>query len=602
MTANGAGRRGAANTLFYGDNLEILRSRVDDESVDLVYLDPPFNSKASYNVLFRSPSGQPARAQRQTFEDTWNWERAKPAYHQVLAQGGETARLLESLHNFLGTSDVMAYLAMMAVRLIELHRKLKPTGALYLHCDPTASHYLKVILDGIFGAPNFLNDIVWKRTTTKSDFRQGAKNWPRIHDDIFYYAKDASSLSLFEQPFSAYEDDYLAKKYSHAEPSGRRYMLDNLTAPGAGSRGHPKYRLLGVERYWRYGEQKMRQLMAEGRIVQPRPGAVPRYKRYLDEVKGIAIGDFWSDINNINSMARERTGYQTQKPLALLERIIGASSRKGDRILDPFCGCGTAIIAAQKMGRSWIGIDVAYEAMMVIEARLRAEFGKLERDKHYRVEGIPRDDTAARGLARDNPYAFQAWAVSLLRGGQPHGRRESEQEREAKKGKDRGVDGVIFFQAGREETGFAVVSVKGGERVGVQMVRELVGTMKDQRASIGIFVSLAPTTKDMRDFASSFDDIEIGGTMYPPVQIYTVGELMEGKKAKLPPVYELSTLLALPRGVASLRTERPEELRRQINMMLPLRGGRDSAKPSLFDAELEQPRKPQRRSKRGQAA
>jgi DNA modification methylase len=581
------------NTLFYGDNLEILRKRIDSESVDLIYLDPPFNSKASYNYFFKSPSGQVARAQRDTFDDNWTWDgEASLAFKQVLAHGGSVARLLESIHGFLNRSesDVMAYLSMMAVRLIEMHRVLKPTGALYLHCDPVASHYLKLILDGVFGHDNFINEVVWKRTTTKSDFRQRAKNWPRIHDSIFFYAKDVSKIAPLGQPFGAYDDGYVDKKYPYADRDGRRYGLWDLTAPGRGTRGHPKYELMGITRYWRYGKDKMSLLTKEGRIVQPRPGAVPRYKRYLDEVSGVAIGDFWGDINNINSMARERTGYMTQKPLALVERIISASSQPGDTILDPFCGCGTAVLAAHKLKRKWIGIDVAYEAMMVIEARLKAEFRTIERGVDYELRGIPRDENAARGLATDNPYAFQAWAVSLLQGGQPHGKKESKDSKgrdEAKRGKDRGVDGIIYFQTGRDDSGFAVISVKGGEKVGVPMIRELHGTMESEGALIGIFVSMAETTKDMREYAADISAIEIAGKWYPRIQMYTVKELMAGRRVELPPVYDLSTLLALPKGVASMKIASPRELRKQINMMFSLKGGKDHEHPQLDLESLE---------------
>jgi site-specific DNA-methyltransferase (adenine-specific) len=229
---------------------------------------------------------------------------------------------------------MMAYLAMMAPRLVQLHRVLKETGSLYLHCDPTASHYLKMVLDGVFGQTNFVNEISWKRTTTKGDYKQGAVNWPRVRDLIFYYRKDVKAGGVFHQPFAEYDEAYIASKYPYTDSNGRRYGLWDLTAPGSGMRGHPQYEFMGVTRYWRYNKEKMEGLLTEGRIKQPRPGAVPRYVRYLDEMPGVALGDSWDDISPINSQAQERLGYPTQKPQALLEphyRGIHKSGRCGAR-------------------------------------------------------------------------------------------------------------------------------------------------------------------------------------------------------------------------------------------------------------------------------
>src|SRR5450756_1445779 len=307
------------NTLYYGDNLDILRRHVADESVDLVYLDPPFNSNATYNVLFAEQHGERAASQIKAFEDTWTWDyTAEWSYKQTVEAGGQVSKALQAFHTLLGPSNMLAYLAMMAPRLVELRRVLKPTGSIYLHCDPTASHYLKLLMDAVFGPENYVNEISWKRTTTKGDYRQGAVNWPRIRDVILYFAKDGRNRPTYHQPFSAYSPEYVAAKYAHMDGDGRRYMLDNLTAPGAGSRGHPQYEFMGVTRYWRYNKEKMEALLAEGRVVQPGPGKVPRYKRYLDEMPGIAIGDTWDDIPPINSQAAERLGYPTQKPLSLI--------------------------------------------------------------------------------------------------------------------------------------------------------------------------------------------------------------------------------------------------------------------------------------------
>jgi adenine specific DNA methylase Mod len=330
------------NKLYYGDNLEVLREHIADESIDLIYLDPPFNSNASYSILFKTPQGQGADAQIEAFNDTWTWGPAASSALMDITQSGNHAlhTLMQAMKTAIGENAMMAYLAMMAVRLVELHRVLKPTGSLYLHCDPTASHYLKLVLDAVFGPENFINEISWRRTTAKSDYQQGAKHFPRVRDTIFRYVKDARQDFTFNQVFAAYSQDYIDAKYASFDESGRRYMLDNLTGPGGAAKGNAHYEVMGVERYWRYSKENMDRLIAEGRVVQPSPGAVPRYKRYLDEMPGVATGDDWDDIRPINSQAQERLGYPTQKPVALLERIISASSKI------PATSCSTPSAAA----------------------------------------------------------------------------------------------------------------------------------------------------------------------------------------------------------------------------------------------------------------
>ena len=520
------------NTLFYGDNLPILREYVPTESVDLVYLDPPFNSNRSYNVLFRDESGHDSESQIVAFDDTWHWgDSAEQTYHDLVHDApAHVGGMIGALRQFIGANQMMAYLVMMAARLVELHRVLKPTGSLYLHCDPTASHYLKIAMDAIFGVRNFQNEISWKRTTTKSDFRQGAKNWPRIRDVLLHYAKDIDRLAVFRQPFSEYSNEYVTKKYSHIDPDGRKYMLDKLTAPGMGSRGHPQYEFMGVNRYWVYGKEKMEQLLAEGRIVQPSPGAVPRYKRYLDEVKGIAIGDTWDDISPINSMAQERLGYPTQKPLALLERIILASSNPGDVVLDPFCGCGTAVAAAQKLERRWIGIDVTHLSISLQRYRLAAMFPGLK----FQVVGEPEDIGAARQLAHDDRYQFQWWALSLIRA-KPLGGQEG--SKAGKKGSDKGVDGVITFiddNTGKPKR--ALVQVKSGH-VKSGDIRDLKGTLERETAALGIFITLEPPSQDMETEAVTAGYYHSPGWNqdYRRIQILTIESLLKGAQVQMPP-------------------------------------------------------------------
>ncbi len=510
------------NRLFFGDNLYVLRDHLATESVDLIYLDPPFKSNRDYNLLFKSPKGHDSEAQITAFEDSWQWGKQAEREFDEIIHGTNTdvAEMMLALRKFLGENDMMAYLTMMANRLLELHRVLKPTGSLYLHCDPTASHYLKIVLDGIFGKENFVNEISWKRTTTKSDFRQGAKNWPRIRDVIHYYAKDFSQLAVFKQPFTEYSEEYVEAKYHNKDEDGRHFMLDNLTAPGAGSRGHPQYELMGVTRYWRYGKEKMEKLVAEGRVVQPSPGAVPRYKRYLDEMKGIAIGDTWDDISAINSQAQERLPYPTQKPLALLERIIAASSNEGDVVLDPFCGCGTAVHAAQKLNRQWIGIDITHLAISLIEKRLKDAF---KTGLAFEIHGTPKDLDAARDLATRDKYQFQWWAVSLV---------EAQPFQGKKKGADGGIDGLKFFhdvdKAGARKI---VVSVKGGGNLKADDIRSIMAVRERDGAEIALFISLEEPTRGMIADAASAGFYESAtGKKYPRVQLLTIEGLLSGKQ------------------------------------------------------------------------
>src|SRR5216683_3997397 len=345
------------NTLYYGDNLFILREHIPSESVDLIYLDPPFNSSRNYNVLFKDEHGTESEAQITAFEDTWHWNlEAEHTYTELLTEAPDhIAKMIESLRDFIGTNQMMAYLVMMAARLIELHRVLKPTGSLYLHCDPTSSHYLKVILDTIFGPERFLNEITWKRTTAHND----PKRYGRIQDRLLFYSKTASKV--FHHVPGAYSEEQLSR-YKYKDDRGP-FRAENLTAPHFSPtrtiewRGtHP-----GPDRQWRFSIEELEQLYNAGRILLQRDGR-PRkdgYKVYLDEAGGPAMQDIWTDIG-LGPTAGERLGYPTQKPLALLERIIQASSNPGDVVLDPFCGCGTAIAAAQKLGRKWMGIDITH--------------------------------------------------------------------------------------------------------------------------------------------------------------------------------------------------------------------------------------------------
>lgn len=519
------------NQLFYGDNLAALREHIPDESVDLVYLDPPFNSNTRYNVLFTTPGGEPSNAQVEAFMDTWRWsEEAATAYDEVVASGSIAAEILRSLRVFLHQSDMMAYLCMMTVRLIELHRVLKPTGSLYLHCDPTASHYLKIVLDGIFGGTQFVSEIVWKRSSAHSDGKQGRRQHGRIHDVLLLYSK--GKAWTWNQLYTPYDQTYVDNFYRYVEPStGRRYRLGDLTGPGGAAKGNPKYAVMGVQRYWRYSKEKMQALIDDGRVVQTSPGTVPAYKRYLDEMPGVPIQDLWTDIPPVSPQAKERLGYPTQKPLALLERIIGASTNPGDIVLDPFCGCGTTIHAAELMGRQWLGIDVTHYAVSLIEARLRASFATAK----FEVRGRPTDMDGVMDLARRDKYQFQWWANWKL-GVQSY--------EECRKGPDRGIDGNIFFKNGPSESGAfgrVLISVKGGENVGVGAVRDLLGTVTNEGADLGVLVTLAKPTRPMLDFARSTERVRTAHGDFRKIQIVTAEELVNGELPDLPKRHEMDT-------------------------------------------------------------
>lgn len=523
---HGGQRAQIVNTLYYGDNLDILRNHIADESVDLVYLDPPFNSNRDYNVLFAEKSGAASPAQMNAFTDTWRWDMAAESAMLDLAHTapGEVVKIMEALRGAIGENELMAYLAMMAPRLVELHRVLKSTGSLYLHCDPTASHYLKIILDAVFGMGNFRSEISWKRTSAHSDGAQGRKNYGRTRDLLLFYTK--TDDYVWNTLYTAYSDEYVSTFYkSVEEESGRRYQLDNITGPGGAAKGNPIYEVMGVQRYWRYSRERMEQLIKDGRIVQTRPGAVPRYKRYLDEMPGVPLQDNWSDINPISSQALERLGYPTQKPMALLERIISASSNPGDVVLDPFCGCGTAIAAAEKLGRQWVGIDITYLAIAVMKQRFRDHFAD---EVVFDIIGDPQDAPSALRLFEDSPYQFQWWAVDKLGiNARPF--------QGKKKGSDGGIDGEFFYSDERGRPVRGIIQIKGG-KTGSRDVRDFLGTMTRESVDLGIFVSNQEPTADMRRDAAAAGLVESGwtGRQHPRIQLFTIEDLFAGKQPDIP--------------------------------------------------------------------
>ena len=422
---------------------------------------------------------------------------------------------------------MVAYLTMMAQRLAELRRVLKPTGSIYLHCDPTASHYLKLLMDAVFGIENFRTEIAWKRTSAHSDTKQGRQQHGRVHDILLFYSK--SDDRTWNPIYTPYDSDYVERSYRHVEPdTGRRYRLDNISGPGGAAKGNPQYEVMGVTRHWRYSRERMQELIDDGRIVQTRPGAVPSYKRYLDEMPGVALQDFWADISPVASRAKERLGYPTQKPEALLERIISSSSNEGDVVLDPFCGCGTAVAVAERLKRRWIGIDVTHVAISLMRYRLHDTFGDdLNR---YEVIGLPQDAASARALAEesehDGRYQFEHWALGLV-DARPSG----------KKGADSGVDGVInFFDDDSGKAKRIIVQVKSG-KVNRGQIATLIGDMESQEAELGIFITLNKPSRPMIQAALKtgvYTPESLPDDSYPRVQILTVEELLDGAQPEYP--------------------------------------------------------------------
>lgn len=510
------------NRLFYGDNLDVLRKHIKDESVDLIYLDPPFNSNRSYNVLFKHKSGQESQAQIEAFDDTWTWsQESEHAYFDVLTHGApRVSDSIEAMRKLLGENDVFAYLVMMTARLIELRRVLKRQGTLYLHCDPTTSHYLKMILDAVFGVEQFRNEIVWKRYGAHNDVGQGSKHFGRSHDVIFAYGGDDRS---WNQLFTPLDPEYVKSSYRYKDDDGRLFRVSPCTGPGGAAKGNPVYEWNGHTRAWRYSKETMQRMHDEGKLYYSKTGYVGR-KQYLDESKGTPVQDVWTDIPSLSGAHAERLGFPTQKPLGLLERIISASSNPGDVVLDPFCGCGTTIDAAQRLGRRWLGIDVTFLAIGLIDTRLRDTHQGIEGT--YEVVGIPRDIEGAAALFARNPFDFERWAVSLV-DGTPNEKQMG----------DKGSDGVVRFPIdSKHSTGRAVISVKGGATVNPGMVRDLVGTVEQTKADMGIFICMTKPTPGMAEVARKSGDYvwPVDGRKFPKVQIITVDELLNGKRPNMP--------------------------------------------------------------------
>jgi len=553
------------NTLYYGDNLEVLQRHIKDESVDLIYLDPPFNSNANYNVLFAQKDGKQSSAQIHAFEDTWQWdENAIQTYTREVEKGGPIADALRAFNLILGDSNMMAYLTMMAPRLKELHRVLKPTGSLYLHCDPTASHYLKVLLDMVFGAENFRNEIIWRRTGAHG----AVKSFGPIHDTLLFYTKTGNYF--FKNQLKPYMKGHVETRYKQ-DLDGRFKFTSGgnvLTGPGATSgesgaewRG---FRPSDKKRHWAVpgfltekmpsefaslGTLAKLDMLYENGLIEIKEGAAwPTPVRYLADNEGQPLQDIWAyqpytertvygtddgidqDVAWLGTTTPERLGYQTQKPLGLLSRVIQCSCPESGTVLDPFCGCGTAIAAAQKLGRQWIGIDITHLAIGLIKRRMEDAFGD---SLQYEIIGEPTTVDDARSLAEQDKYQFQWWALGLV------GARPADQ----KKGADHGIDGRIYFHDDNSgKTKQVILSVKGGSHVNVSHIRDLIGVLEREKAEIGVYLSLEEASKPMRAEAAQagFYHSETWNRDYPRVQILTIAELLDGKQIDMPPIQQVN--------------------------------------------------------------
>ena len=366
------------NHLYFGDCLDVLKELNQQHPqpfIDLIYIDPPFNSKRNYNILFESMDMKDANAQKQAFADTWSNYGYMDELNEIAELHKDLYEMLNMFHKLKSISDsATAYLSTMAIRIFYMHKLLKDTGSFYLHCDPTMSHYLKLLCDMIFGERNFRNEITWQRTNTHNDAKQGRKAYGNVIDIILFYTK--SDNCTFTQQYVPLNEEYVKSFYKFEDADGRRYQLGDLGAPGGEEKGNPYYEFLGVKKFWRYSKERMKKLYDEGMIVQTKEGTVPRLKRYLDDSKGNAIQNLWTDIGPLQANSKEKLGYPTQKPESLLERILLTSSNEGDVVADFFCGCGTTIAAAQKLNRKWVGADISHLAVRLIKKRLVETYGK----------------------------------------------------------------------------------------------------------------------------------------------------------------------------------------------------------------------------------
>lgn len=486
------------NQLFYGDNLEVLRKYIKDESVDLCYIDPPFNSKRNYNQIYNN-IGTEDKAQAQAFTDTWTWtpfsndefEAIKGNKNMVFTK--QSIDLMLGLEKVLGTGSLFAYLVSMTQRIAEIHRALKPTGSFYLHCDPTASHYLKLVCDALFCSRggDYLNEITWiyrERELSK-------KHWNKKHDVILFYTKSDKYTFNYQEVMLPYSEYTFEKKFKHKDEKGN-------------------YRL-------RYKDGKN----------DPKVEDENTYRQYADA--GVLARD-WFDIPIINQAAKERLGYPTQKPEALLERIIKASSNEGDVVLDAYCGCGTSIAVAERLKRNWLGIDITYQSISLILKRLEDSFGKSLLDDII-LSGVPKDFASAVALANKEDdrvrKEFEKWSVLTFS--------SNRAIINDKKGGDGGIDGIAYMVDFDESNKVAykqvIFSVKSSKTLSPTVIRDLFGTIEREKAEIGYLITLYPMPNLVKEAAKygTYQNKMFGHT-YPKISVVSIQELLDGQRMNLP--------------------------------------------------------------------
>jgi adenine specific DNA methylase Mod len=517
------------NHLYFGDCLDVLKelhNNYPEPFIDLIYIDPPFNSKRNYNVLFESLDMKDANAQKQAFADTWSNVSYMDELHMLADLDKDLYDVLQAFDKAKSINKAaVAYLTTMALRLWYMHKLLKDSGSFYLHCDPTMSHYLKLICDMTFGEKNFANEIVWQRINAKGNVQ---RKFGAVHDVIFRYTK-SNGKDIWNQVYRPLDQDYVTKMYRFKEEGTERiYRLSDLTAPRSRASKGQIYDWKGVKlppsRCWVYAKEKMEELDKQGLIVHSKNG-IPNLKRYLDTNEGEKIPDVWTDIPQI--IGNEFLGYPTQKPEVLMERIINASSNEGDVVADFFCGCGTTIAVAQKLNRKWLGADISHLAVRLILKRLIDTYGQGIKD-NVKVHGFPKDVDSAKMLAReteDGRFGFQEWAIEVLLHGVVNPKRTA----------DGGFDGYITYQTDKDKQ-FVLIETKSG-KVNVTNIREFVQVIDKQKAAAGIFVCFADTvTKEMVREAKAAGHIKLGtmDTGLDKIQIITIDDLLNDKQPQLP--------------------------------------------------------------------
>ena len=503
------------NTIYYGDNLDIMRKYIPSESIDLIYLDPPFNSKKLYNIIYKDPTGKKSESQVMAFSDTWKWDKKAEEIYRELVERADSniTKVITSYYSLLGDCSLMAYLVMMTIRLIEMKRVLKDTGSIYLHCDPTSSHYLKIVMDNIFCAKNFRNEIVWNYGGRGA--KAISKSFGRNHDIILFYSK-SNNISWNElylrriDSFDGYKFDENVGKYYDTSPRGD------------------------------YTDKSIEKLRKDNRIYVTRNGniRIKYFREYTTKgvIKEINMGSVWSDIpDTMHISKKERCGYPTQKPEALMERIIKASSNDGDTVLDPFCGCATTLIVSQKLKRKWIGIDVTYHSVKLLEERFEKNHlyanvsanGLKHNIRSYGIIGEPESKYAAEELFKSDAHEFATWSILKING-KPND----------KKTGDGGIDGFYDFMDGPNRTKAmrGLIQVTGGKKsLTIDKVKAFCTTVSENKAPIGIFITLHEPTDGMkREFLKQGKYISHSGQKYPKIQFVTIAEIIENKILDIP--------------------------------------------------------------------